>query len=274
MQDGRPPGKRCFRIATDRCNQALSEAPFYMRDHEGSAMSGIAADKLRRPLRRLIAMVALTILPGGALAADCGSMPAPSIDWTLCDKSSLILRGMDFTGANLSDADFTSTDLRDTALAGANLEKATLVRASLAGAKAAKATFARVEAYRTSFKGIVASGSSFASAELQRADFSDADLSGADFQKAELGRALFDKAVLTGSRFPYANLSRADLHLASFEGALDFTGAFLFLARIEGMDLTAATGLTQQQIDTSCGDGDTKLPEGINAPSTWPCKFD
>lgn len=237
-------------------------------------MTGSAVTAFRHFLRCIVPALTLMVLPAGAHAADCGGMPAPSVDWTDCDKSSLLLRGMDFTSANLSGADFTSTDLRDAALAGANLEKATLVRASLAGAKAAKANFARVEAYRTSFKGIKASGSSFASAELQRADFSDADLSAADFQKAELGRALFDKSVLTGSRFPYANLSRADLHAASYEGPLDFTGAFLFLTRIEGMDLSAATGLTQQQIDMACGDAGTKLPAGINAPSTWPCKFD
>ena len=34
----------------------------------------------------------------------------------------------------------------------------------------------------------------------------------------------------------------------------------LFLTRIEGLDLSAATGLAQWQIDMSCGDGNTKLP--------------
>jgi uncharacterized protein YjbI with pentapeptide repeats len=222
----------------------------------------------------LISLVAASTGISQGAAADCGSMPTQGIDWQQCDKSSLLLRSMDFQGANLLEADFTSTDLRDTNLEGANLEKAKLIRSSLAGAKADKANFSRIEAYRTDFAGISAKGSSFASAELQRANFTGAELSGADFQKAELGRANFKDAQLTGVRFSFANLSRADLHEARFEGALDFGDAFLFLARLEGLDLSASTGLTQAQIDLACGDGDTKLPAGLNAAASWPCKFD
>ena len=149
-----------------------------------------------------------------------------------------------------------------------------MVRASLAGAKADKANFSRLEAYRTSFAGISAQGASFASAELQRADFSQANLTGADFQKAELGRVNFGKATLTGTHFPMANLSRAELRGATFEGPIDFTDAFLFLTRIGGLDLSKATGLEQAQIDLTCGDKATKLPAGLKAPATWPCKLD
>jgi uncharacterized protein YjbI with pentapeptide repeats len=211
---------------------------------------------------------------GPAVAMDCQSYPEPETDWHECDKSNLMLSRSDLSGANLVDTDFTSTDLRNVNLTGANLEKATLVRSSLAGAKAEKANFSRIEAYRTNFSGLAAQGASFASAEMQRADFSGADLTGADFQKAELGRADFDKAVITGAKFPLANLSRADFRGARFEGPLDFTGAFLFLTRIEGVDLTAATGLEQRQIDQACGDQATKLPAGVSAPSDWTCTFD
>ena len=182
--------------------------------------------------------------------------------------------GSDLSDANLTDADFSSTDLREANLVGANLEKATLVRASLAGAKADKANFARIEGYRTSFAGMSAPGASFASAELQRADFSGAVLTGADFQKAELGRVNFSKANITGTSFPMANLSRAELRGATFEGPIDLTDAFLFLARLEELDLSQATGLQQLQIDLACGDAATKLPAGITTPATWPCKFE
>jgi uncharacterized protein YjbI with pentapeptide repeats len=237
-----------------------------------------ACHPLRRPGVRGLAAgwgLALAVLfaVAPARAADCSSMAAPSIDWTECDKRSLILRGMDLGAAVLVDTDLSSTDLRGVNLAGANLEKATLVRASLAGAKADKANFARVEAYRTNLSGLSAKGSSFASAELQRADFTGADLTGADFQKAELGRANFASALLTGSRFTLANLSRADIHSIKYEGPIDFSGAFLFLTRIEGMDLTAATGLTQPQVDLACGDEATRLPEGLRPGPAWPCEF-
>jgi uncharacterized protein YjbI with pentapeptide repeats len=211
---------------------------------------------------------------GPAFAMDCKSYPGPGTDWHDCDKSNLMLSGSDLSGANLVDTDFTSTDLRQVNLAGANLEKATLVRSSLSEAQAQKANFARIEAYRTSFAGMAAAGASFAGAEIQRADFTGADLTGADFQKAELGRAQFDKAVITGTKFMQANLSRADFRGAQFEGLLDFTGAFLFLTRFEGLNLTAATGLEQRQVDQACGDAATKLPSGISTPSSWPCTFD
>ena len=42
----------------------------------------------------------------------------------------------------------------------------------------------------------------------------------------------------------------------------------------KGLDLSKATGLQQMQIDLACGDAKTKLPAGLKAPATWPCKFE
>jgi uncharacterized protein YjbI with pentapeptide repeats len=209
-----------------------------------------------------------------AMAASCGNTPEPGLDWSECTKRNLMLPSSELEGANLSGTDFSLTDLSGSNLTAANLEKAHLVRAWLAGAKAEKANFARVEAYRSSFAKISANGASFASAELQRADFSGAQLTGVDFEKAELGRVNFKGAVLTGARFSLANLSRADLSGATFEGPLVFDEAFLFLTRIEGLDLSAATGLEQAQIDLACGDENTRLPAGLTTPSAWPCASD
>jgi uncharacterized protein YjbI with pentapeptide repeats len=222
----------------------------------------------------LLALAAAAPAWSAAVAADCQSSPYPKIDWSECNKGMLVLSGSDLSGANLAGTDFSSTDLRNANLEGANLEKATLVRASLAGAKADKANFSRLEAYRTSFAGVSAQGASFASAELQRADFSEANLTGADFQKAELGRVNFGKATITGTSFPMANLSRAEMRGTVFEGPIDFSDAFLFLTHIGGLDLSKATGLEQAQIDLTCGDKATKLPAGLKAPATWPCKLD
>lgn len=211
---------------------------------------------------------------GSALAANCGDMASAGVDWQDCQKRFLILRDSDMSGANLAGADFTSTDLRATNLEKANLEKATLVRSSLVGANAKGANFAKVEGYRTDFGELDAQGAVFANAELQRADFTGANLADTDFEKAELGRALFDNAVITGSRFSLANLARADLRHAQFTGPIDFTEAFLFLTRIGGVDLTAATGLEQWQVDMACGDSATRLPAGLTMPAAWPCQLD
>jgi len=221
----------------------------------------------------VLTMLAAAAFAVPAHAGDCAAYAGPGVNWQDCDKGTLMLRGSDLAGSVLIDTDFTSTDLRDANLAGANLEKATLLRSSLAGARADKANFSRIEAYRTSFAGMSAQGASFASAELQRADFSGANLTGADFQKAELGRANFDKATITGTRFNLANLSRAQLAGAVYEGPIDLTDAFLFLTRIEGMDLSAAVGLDQWQVDLACGDAGTKLPAGLKPAPNWPCSF-
>jgi uncharacterized protein YjbI with pentapeptide repeats len=224
-----------------------------------------------------MAFIAICLAATGAQHAradDCRNEPAPDVNWQNCDKTRLMLGGSDFKNAKLLETDFTTTDLRNTNLSGADLEKAKLVRASLAGATATGARFARIEAYRTDFGGIAADGASFESAELQRSNFKDAKLSKTNFTKADLGRSQFDGAELGGSRFALANVSRTDFRGARFSSPVDFDRAFFFLARLEGLDLSAATGLSQWQVDMACGDDTTVLPPGLNTPAQWPCKFD
>ena len=227
------------------------------------------AAKLAALLSGLVLSAALP-----ASAADCRAVPAASVDWQGCTKSKLMLSGSELGSANLVETDLSQTDLRDSNLAGANLEKAALYRSSLAGSNAEKANFSRIEGYRTDFQSISASGASFVSAELQRADFSNARLDSADFQKAELGRANFAKATISNANFARANLSRVNLNQAKFDGPLELTGSFLFLTRLEGLDLTQAKGLQQWQIDQACGDAATKLPTGLQVPAKWTCQPD
>ena len=208
-----------------------------------------------------------------AKADECRSAPTPGIDWQDCDKKLLMLGGSDLGNAKLMGTDFTTTDLRNADLVGANLEKAKLVRATLAGSTAKGVRFARVEAYRTDFSGISADGASFESAELQRSNFANAKLANVNFTKADLGRSQFDGADVGGSRFALANLARADFREARFSAPVDFDRAFFFLTRIEGVDLSAATGISQWQLDMACGDDKTVLPPGLKKPAPWPCKF-
>lgn len=75
---------------------------------------------------------------------------------------------------------------------------------------------------------------------------SDDDFSGASFRNADLSGSDFDRA-----RLAYA----------------DFTGATLAYTHFKGADLSRAKGLTQQQLDSACGDADTKLPQGLSVKS-------
>lgn len=207
-----------------------------------------------------------------AAAVDCRAYPTPGVDWSNCKKRLLMLDNSNFEGANLSGADFSMTDLSRTNLRKTNFSKTMLVRASLAGADAEGANFERAEGYRSNLSGISASGSTFVSAEMQRSNFSDADLTNVDFTKAELGRAVFYKAKLANTRFALVNLSRSTFHDVDISGPVDFTNAFLFLTRIEGVDLSKATGLEQDQIALACGDDKTVLPAGLQKPDKWPCE--
>jgi len=214
------------------------------------------------------------ILPATVHAGNCGAYPSAKVDWSGCIKKNLMMSGNDFKGADLSEADFSLTDLRNNNFSGANLSKARFIRAWFTGSVADGADFSRAEGYRAGLQSISAKGAKFESAELQRANFGGSNLAGANFEKAELGRTTYDKADITDVDFTLANLSRADLSKATFTKAPRFEKAFMFLTRIEGLDLSGAAGLDQSQVDLACGDKTTKLPPGLNAPADWPCAED
>ncbi|MEF2553370.1 pentapeptide repeat-containing protein [Aurantimonas sp. A2-1-M11] len=249
-----------------------------MRWHEASDISSGTPGAPRgpsparnRPLLVLGLSLALGLAATTARAADCRAPAEPGIDWSACDRSNLMLSGARLDGARLADTDFSLTDLREADLSGADLEKATLVRASLAGARADDASFRKVEGYRANFSDLSAKDASFEGGEFQRANFRGADLAGSRFDKAELGRVYFEGADLTGAGFRYANLARAHFAGVTLAGQPDFTGAYLYLTRLEGVDLSTATGLAQAQVALACGDDATILPEGLSRPTDWPC---
>ncbi|MFL5531081.1 MAG: pentapeptide repeat-containing protein, partial [Gemmatimonadales bacterium] len=74
-----------------------------------------------------------------------------------------------------------------------------------------------------------------------------------------------------GARFTYAALARADLKKLDLAG-VDLTGAYLFLAQLDGADLSRASGLKQDQLSLACGTSETKLPAGMAQPDSWPCR--
>lgn len=209
--------------------------------------------------------------PEPAFAANCKASPTAGVDWQDCRKRNLILEGSDLSGGKLSDADFSSTDLRGTKLDSADFSKAALARAMLDKAHAPEARFEKALGYRTSFAGANLANANFNKAEMHRANFSDAILTNADFDKSELGRVDFSGADINNARFRYANLSRADFRSAKFDTAIDFTGAYFYLTRFEGVDLSNAVGMTQWQVEMACGDDSTKLPADLKRPSNWPC---
>ena len=68
----------------------------------------------------------------------------------------------------------------------------------------------------------------------------------------DLNEANLSETNLRGARLSGVNLRRADLRETNLRA-----------------DLSATNGLTQERISAARGDGDTKLPEGLEIPAHW-----
>lgn len=220
-----------------------------------------------------LAVVALTGFSAPALAG-CSDGPRAGVDWADCRKRNLILRGTTLTDANLFGTDLTSTDLRNTMLDSANMIKANLLNAHLDGSSLKGANLERAVGFRTRFHNTDLTDVNFEKSELQRADFSGSTVHNVNFDKAELGRATFSGANLSDVNFNFAILARTDFRGAVLSGPINFTSAYMYLTRIEGQDLSGTSGLIQSQIDLTCGNSQTVLPEGLTHPGHWPCSDD
>ncbi len=85
--------------------------------------------------------------------------------------------------------------------------------------------------------------------------------------------------ALARAYLPYANLQNAFLYESNMDGAMlqganlrgawcwksSFAGATLEGAHLEGADLTAASGLTVEQVSSAYRDGNTKLPDHLRS---------
>ena len=143
-------------------------------------------------------------------------------------------------------------DLRDVVLSGRILHIARLGNSNLVGAR-----LDHIEAYEM---------------DLSGANMTNADLSGArmlfsifvrtNLTKANLGDAMLAVTDMRQANMAGANLSRANFGSADLRG-VDLTGAFLYRTILYRTKLLYAKGLTQEQLDTACGNETTILPPGL-----------
>ena len=135
---------------------------------------------------------------------------------------------------------------------GGACEECDLSGRLMAGARMTNSVFNRADFSNAVLTRADASGSQF-----EAADFAGADLTLVSLVGAHCRRAQFDDATLR-----HADARGADLRGASFSGAV-VTGASFDGANIAGADLRQAEGLTQAQLDQACGDGRTRVPQGM-----------
>ncbi|WP_299395404.1 pentapeptide repeat-containing protein [Pelagibius sp.] len=217
---------------------------------------------------------ALSVVWGVPLAeAACADPPRAGVDWTKCEKRRLNLTGQDLSNGRFGYTDFSRSDLKSVRFVKADLSEAEFSKARLEGADLSEARMIKTNADRANFRKARLVGVDMTKAEMARADFTGADFSGAVMVKVEFGRSILSDANMEG-----ADLSRAEIARAIFKGARlagsNFSGAYTYLTRFEGADLSEITGLEQHQLDVACGDDATVLPAGLVRPSNWPCSDD
>ena len=181
------------------------------------------------------------------------------------------LREAKLVQAKLSNADLIDTDLSGANLDGANLNGAQLFQSNLTGAK-----LRRAQLDGASLLDATLLKADLTGAGLRGAELANANLSGADLQAAWLNGAKLGHANLSGADLSYAklnaaslndtNLDSSDLSYTNLSGALlygtNLHGANLSGANLSGANLSTAT-VTQNQIDETCGDEKTMLPEPL-----------
>ena len=190
--------------------------------------------------------VAIANRPANLVGADVSTKPANWTGKNTEDEIALVkgvqlvgidLRNAEASGAFLVKADLTQANLQGANLNGANLQEARLILANLQGAI------------------------------LLLANLQGAKLNGANLQEANLPMANLQGALLTGASLQGADLTGANLRGADLSNA-NLQGASLQWAILTGANLQGALELTQQQLNSACGDAETKLPPGM---SVKPC---
>jgi len=220
----------------------------------------------------LLALLAL-MLPLQSAQAGCQDFPKPKLDWSNCDKGRKVLRGFNlskgrFVKTHLMGSDLREANLTDTVLVEAQLGRASFRDANLQGANLTKSV-----AHHAVFDNAKMLGANLSQTDLFGASLINANLAGADISEAHLAQVVLRNANLHGADLTDSSLARADLRRANLQST-NLTGANLKGTLLAGTDLIHARGLSQDQLEQSCGDIETKIPKQLVRPTTWPCVTD
>lgn len=142
------------------------------------------------------------------------------------------LRGNDLQKVDLSERDLRYADLRSADLRRADLSESNLRRARADNVNAEQSIWRNAYLTGATLSGAILAGSDLRKIHAYRVDLSGADLEGADLRRASLSHANLRGAKLSGTR-------------------------------LQGTYLRFVDGLTQTQLDTACGDENTRLPPGF-----------
>lgn len=162
----------------------------------------------------------------------------------------------DLSLSNFIEGNFTQSKIQDVDFVDANLN-----RSDFALANIVQAIFWGTELKSSSFIGASIKDSRFLETDLSHSDFTFSRISdskfnggsiiGGSFDSATLENVSFIRSDLSGRYFSNTTLRDVRFHRTKIDGAKFFD-----------LDLTRTRGLTQDMLDTACGDR-VKIPEGL-----------
>lgn len=189
--------------------------------------------------------------PGQRIDLQGAHMESADLSGATLDRANLPHAHLE--GANLSVAHLEGADLSKAHLDGANLWDAHLEGAGLTSAHLRDAIAVGTYLMGAGLTGATLDGAVFSEARLQGTYLMGSSLVEAQLTEANLAKANLMKSDATKANFAKSNLSGAKLKKTNLAGA-----------RLDG-----AVGLTQAQLDSAEGDGETTLPEGLTRPAHW-----
>ncbi|WP_158273877.1 pentapeptide repeat-containing protein [Micromonospora sp. RP3T] len=160
------------------------------------------------------------------------------------EVKTLNLWGLNLNKSDLSLGNFSRANLCYATIDDSYFEHANLSGATLVAARIRNSSIAHADCTGATFTGADLAGTYVTGSDLTGADLQGANLAGVDFS----GRKEKGRYYIQPSRLKYANVADAVMKGAN----------------LCGVDLRDIRGLTQQQLDSTNIDGETRLPLGLS----------
>lgn len=186
---------------------------------------------------------------GNFRGAYLGNANLTGANFSGANLSGAYLGDANLTGANFENANLSGAYLGDANLSGANFENANLSRAdlssaNLSGANLSHANLSRADLSSADLSSTDLKNANLSSADLSNTNLKDANLNGADLSHATLFGANLSEAKLSGINLSHADLCRADLSGANLSRAIlngtNLSDTILFSTNLSDAILVAA----------------------------------
>lgn len=190
-----------------------------------------------------------------------------------CDLSGRTLTGMtlrdsNFAGAQFNRANLSGGNFDRSDLSGTQFKRAFLARVEGQSVNMADASFQDATMTEAKFDNAILTNSNLQRADISRANFTRSDFADADLTSATAPNVNFEGSKFANARFDHMNLRNAKLDGAKFHnvkfGNSILMGATMVGADFSNADLSEVQGLQQAQLDTACGDSQTRVPMGLS----------